>query len=164
MSRGLVLLCRRGSKTAAWIIWTCLHEMKSLLEITLPNKLSSGWKMDVTHSRWGSINSSTAVITPWFIREGCGWLTLPASGVVSEQTGRWKRSCVLSKCPSCLYISGWSFRPHRHSPRLTAGKNLASLQGNILSNEFLYYDHLKKIKPKKLCCNYNSLIKLPYTL
>lgn len=95
----MVLLCRWGSKTAALIIRTCLHEMKSLLEITLANKLSSGWKMDVTHSRWGSINSSTAVITPWFIREGCGWLTLPATGVVSEQTGRWKRSCVLSKCP-----------------------------------------------------------------
>lgn len=38
----------------------------------------------------GSINSCTAVITSWFIRGGCGWLTLPALGVVNEQTGRWK--------------------------------------------------------------------------
>lgn len=46
--------------------------------------------MDVSQTV-GSINSCSAVITPWFIRQACGWLTLPSWGIVAEQTRMWKQ-------------------------------------------------------------------------
>lgn len=87
-----------------------LDDIKGLLGRTLQSELKNSWKMDVTHWRWGSINSCAAVITSWFIRVGCGWLTLPALGIVNEQRRRW---CSRTWPHPFLNVTGagWVFPP-----------------------------------------------------